>query len=849
MPLLNLLKKNKSFFVAILIFVAIGSAFLVTLNKAKAECTYLGEGGWDCPPGENPPTTTSSQKSTSPATSQPSSQTQSQGPTDTQLADACKGKTRGDICTPQGSKYQGVCQSSSNGGFSCYTGENTVVNEAGQTQKQAEEQTAGGFWDWIGNIAFSVIAKAIYYVTYAIFYIFGLLLSLAGAILDFVLTNAQLNKFTQSPIVQTGWDITKNLANMFFALILLIISFATILRIESYGIKQVLPRLIIAALLINFSLVIGGVVIDFTQVLTKYFVDAALQGTNGKSLSATIAQKLQVTQGILATKDESKTPPISESLDGSAAAIGGLFAGTIVILIAAFVFFAAALFFIVRYIALLFLLILAPLAWFFYIVPFTKKYWDMWWSTFFKWAFFAPAYAFFLYLSMVIIKSDVMSKVGISTQGASDVGFGRYTIPMLINYTIMIGFLLGSIIVAQKVGVMGAGAAMGMVKGAGKGFGRMTGRWAARGAPMPRVVAPVLRGLDRVTFRKLGLGKAATKYEAGKAAVAAGIKKVPYVGAAVGAAAAVRKTLPTLFVPAVWKRALASREARANAEAFTQAAGRLEGILSLSPKEAEERQNQARDAEVNRKMDDFRKTFSGDEDRMVQAYQGAKTPLEKEALVKLLASVNGLNTLMKAENKPLNPGSIRNYIKDTFGDKEGARVAAAVGGMGVANKNYSYFGMSYWDKKDQQYKFAADDKSQAEAAAKKSMSEEPQDWARGIRAESFVGKDAAGKMENTLTETGRNIISNLTLSHVNQVQRMRIESLQAIVGAKGDIEKLIPDLKSDQQEVVKKFIVEVENKYKGKTETLTSPPQSNLAGGSQEELKQARGQHPPGAFG
>ena len=705
------------------------------------------------------------------------------------------------------------------------SGSQTPVKNTWNPISKIKDFLVGG----LTNMLFQPVLKLLNVVAYGIFYLFGLLLSLAGALLDFVLTKPELNKFTSSPIVGFGWEQCRNLANMFFALILLVISFATILRIESYGIKQVLPRLIIAALLINFSLVIAGVIIDFTQVLTNYFVQQALAGTNGTSLSGTIANKLNVTEGILRTNQAAGTPPISDSIDGIIASIAGIFAGIIVILIATFTFFAAAIFLIIRYIALLFLLILAPLAWFFYIVPATRTYWNQWWSTFFKWAFFAPAYTFFLWISMQIIKSNVMQQVG--PNGANVVAgtssaFGRYSIPTLINYTIMIGFLLGSIIVAQKLGIYGAGAVVKMGKSAGRGFGRMAGRWAARGAPMP-IVSSALRGANVITSRipglkKLDLAARAKKYEEGKKALADKIKQVPYAGAAFAAAAAVRKTLPSLFVPAVWKRAMASSRARAESASFSEAAGTLQGLLSLSITDAEIKKQQAHDAEVARKQDELNKNYQGDEDRLIGAWKSAKDPIEKEALIKLVANTNGLNTVLKQEGKEYTPGNLREFVKNTFGEKEGARIGATIGGIGIGNKNYSYVGMSKWNDKTQSYEFVKDDpvtgktanEIQAEIAADKSLKQEPQDWARGIKADSFVKRDLNGKPTDKLTETGAEIIAGLTMNHKNQVQRLSTETLQVLHNAQADILAYASTLSAAQQNVANEFMKEVNVRYK-----------------------------------
>jgi hypothetical protein len=724
------------------------------------------------------------------------------------------------------------------------SGSQTPVKNTWNPISKIKDFLVGG----LTNMLFQPVLKLLNVVAYGIFYLFGLLLSLAGALLDFVLTKPELNKFTTSPIVGFGWEQCRNLANMFFALILLVISFATILRIESYGIKQVLPRLIIAALLINFSLVIAGVIIDFTQVLTTYFVQQALAGTNGSSLSGTIANKLNVTEGILRTNQAAGTPPISDSIDGIIASIAGIFAGIIVILIATFTFFAAAIFFVIRYIALLFLLILAPLAWFFYIVPATRTYWNQWWNTFFKWAFFAPAYTFFLWISMQIIKGNVMNQVG--PNGANVVAgtssaFGRYSIPTLINFTIMIGFLLGSLIVAQKLGIYGAGAVIRMGKSAGRGFGRMTGRWAARGAPLPAVVAPVLRGASKLPLlSRLNLAQTAEKYEQRKAAAAKKIKETPYVGAAVGAAAAIRKTLPTLFVPAVWKRALATSRARAESQSYSKAAGRLEGLLSGSAQQAKMREQQAHNTEVAKKEDEFKKNYR-DEDARVSAYQKLKDPVEKEAMLRILAATSAINTLFtkpemaqhlstdeKTGEKKFDGVAAKRYIEKTFGDDAG-RVAADISAIGAEAGNASLVGMAKWDDKKQAPRIATD--TEQETAASIKMKEmEPQDWNRRTHPDSFFewqvktklddqGKavlDAGGKEVKMLMRTselsgiGKALVRNINGNHIKQIDRMQGRTLEAIHDATPNIQEYAKTLPAENQAIIQEWLDKIAAKFK-----------------------------------
>src|SRR3989344_5831535 len=82
------------------------------------------------------------------------------------------------------------------------------------------------------------------------------------------------NNFADADIVTIGWTTLRDLSNMFFVLILLIIAISTILKWQQVNYKQNLRRLILMALLINFSKTIVIFFIDFSQVITLTFVSA-----------------------------------------------------------------------------------------------------------------------------------------------------------------------------------------------------------------------------------------------------------------------------------------------------------------------------------------------------------------------------------------------------------------------------------------------------------------------------------------------------------------------------------------------------------------------------------------------
>lgn len=95
-----------------------------------------------------------------------------------------------------------------------------------------------------------------------------------GFFLTMVEYNYTAFNTADSPLMlatKTGWDITLGVANIFFVLLLLWIAVATIFDFEPWTARQLLPKLIIAALLINFSLSIGNSIIRLSNGIASIF--------------------------------------------------------------------------------------------------------------------------------------------------------------------------------------------------------------------------------------------------------------------------------------------------------------------------------------------------------------------------------------------------------------------------------------------------------------------------------------------------------------------------------------------------------------------------------------------------
>ena len=80
-----------------------------------------------------------------------------------------------------------------------------------------------------------------------------------------------------------GWEFFRNIANAIFAVIFLWIIFSQIsnVGVSNYGIKKILPRLIIGALLVNLSYYLCRIFVDLSNILGHTLKDALESGAGG----------------------------------------------------------------------------------------------------------------------------------------------------------------------------------------------------------------------------------------------------------------------------------------------------------------------------------------------------------------------------------------------------------------------------------------------------------------------------------------------------------------------------------------------------------------------------------------
>lgn len=318
-------------------------------------------------------------------------------------------------------------------------------------------------------------------------FLIGIAYMIASYFVNFMLQMNYDVLSTNNGVVDVGWRIVRDVANLGFVLVIIVIAIATMLRIESYGAKKLLVRLIMAAVIVNFSLAIAGVFIDFSHVLTRFFLEGGLGTSNAFSLADNLGAAFSPQRFTIDSGDPTPPDPSEQAgaFTGFATAVlvgvsGSIFS-IIFMLIATLVVAALALMLLIRYVALSFLLIFSPLAWLFWIVPALESQFHKWWSKFFQWVFFAPAVSFFIYLAITSVKA-LGSKPLSVIPGLS--GALQTVASQGAQMAVLAGIMIGGLIVAQSMGIAGAAGALKLANSAKAGALKWAGKKAGEGGTL-----------------------------------------------------------------------------------------------------------------------------------------------------------------------------------------------------------------------------------------------------------------------------------------------------------------------------------------------------------------------------
>ncbi|MEK9131870.1 MAG: hypothetical protein AAB447_03095 [Patescibacteria group bacterium] len=263
------------------------------------------------------------------------------------------------------------------------------------------------------------------------------ILSIAGTLLDTTIKlslDTSWYKGATGPIITLGWGIVRDFFNLTFIFILLYNGIRIILDLDNTpDAKRIATDVLIAALLINFSLFFTQLIIDGSNMLAvglynsiQTVVNSAGANSVSEAINVVFANQALYNMGINATGGFDRFINVVLRI---------VFSG-----ITVYVFLSVSFLFIGRFVAFFLLMITSPIWIAGALIPRLKHYQDEFQKTLFDQAMLAPVFLFFLYIILQVITSDVF--VALSQSGSEVPGGGTNKTGQILVFAILAALLL-----------------------------------------------------------------------------------------------------------------------------------------------------------------------------------------------------------------------------------------------------------------------------------------------------------------------------------------------------------------------------------------------------------------------
>lgn len=425
---------------------------------------------------------------------------QEQGPPATPpTPQACRlGETYANcVCEPQGVNSKCTWTGSDNetrsATYSCFqnnAGDQicTLVDDQGNTGRDQQVAAQGGTVqaaEGCGPLNFTCLPGMLFSGIALLFLMLsGALLTVAGTVFNWVVIRTVFQfgtYFGTSDGMLVAWGIMRDISNIGLLFGFIFMGVMLILNVEGGGhghgggisAKRAIPRLIIFAVLLNFSLFASQAVIDVANAFSSSF--ATLAGEQCTTTTTTsedpeggqsvrdcinvgIAGQIMAAAGMTklfsidAMKDgfsNIRTQPYQYTLS--------LIMLSVFVLVTAVVLLAGAIMLIIRVVILSLLMVTSPIGFAGMVIPGLSGLASRWWKTLISQSFFAPVYLLLIFISIKLTEGlmqgdATLADAIIANQGNTVAG----NMQVVMVFLIVIGFMIASLIAATKMGAMGA---------------------------------------------------------------------------------------------------------------------------------------------------------------------------------------------------------------------------------------------------------------------------------------------------------------------------------------------------------------------------------------------------------
>jgi hypothetical protein len=273
--------------------------------------------------------------------------------------------------------------------------------------------------------------------------------------------------------ISMAWGTLRDVANMFFIFVLIFAALKSMFDLDFGNANKTIRNVIIVALLINFSLFFSKVVIDASNVVALGFYRAISQAN-----TATFQASGELNVGI-------GSPARFEGISGGYMRLLGLqtfygasilnnlniqsvivvsVMGSIFMLVASVIFLISGVMFIARFVILIFLMILSPLAFIAIAIPGGSQIFDKWKSALIDQSFFAPLFFALTWVSFKLGSALLTRSAEEQTVEAFWVDIFTANpakqdgiVVILLNYVLVIGFSIAALVFAKQMATKTAG--------------------------------------------------------------------------------------------------------------------------------------------------------------------------------------------------------------------------------------------------------------------------------------------------------------------------------------------------------------------------------------------------------
>lgn len=218
--------------------------------------------------------------------------------------------------------------------------------------------------------------------------------------------------------------------------------------------KRAIPRLIIFAVLLNFSLFASQAVIDVSNALASSLATLAGQSCTDAAQTANCANvgisgKVLQLAGVGTLWNES----IIEGLRTNSVIILGL---SLFVIITAVVLLAAGIMLVIRVVVLTLLMVTSPIGFAGMVIPGLQGAANKWWHALISQSFFAPVMLLLVFVSLKVAEGLNPNGQPLVKAFAGNNTTIAGNLEVLVVFAVVIGLMIASLIVASRLGAMGA---------------------------------------------------------------------------------------------------------------------------------------------------------------------------------------------------------------------------------------------------------------------------------------------------------------------------------------------------------------------------------------------------------